>query len=246
MENRRVVITGMGTVSPIGNTVEKSWDSLVNGRSGIGKITYFDTSLFKAKLDAEVKDFNPRDWMEKQDMLRSDKYVHYAFAATTEAIADSGIEGTVDPERFAVYYGSGIGGICTFSAEMRKLIDRGPGRVSPFLIPMMIPNMAAGMLAIRFGCKNAAIPAVTACASGTNAIGEAVRAIRHGYADAAITGGQRIRKQLPFLLTEEELDSSSVKVLRRLSSRNMKGQEKEVLISTERSLVMVPPAMHIT
>ena len=106
-----------------------------------------------------------------------------------QAVQESGIEGTVDPERFAVYFGSGIGGITTFSAEMKKLIDRGPGRVSPYLIPMLIANMAAGMIAIRFGCKGAALPAVTACASGSNAIGEAVRAIRHGYADAVITGG---------------------------------------------------------
>lgn len=189
MEGRRVVVTGIGAVSPVGNTVNEAWNSLIEGRCGIGEITYFDTSAFKAKLDAEVKNFNPRDWMEKQDMLRSDRYVHFAMASSVEAVNDSGIEGTIEPERFAVYYGSGIGGIITFTSEMRKLIERGPGRVSPFLIPMMIPNMAAGMLAIRFGCKGAALPAVTACASGSNAIGEAVRAIRHGYADAVITGG---------------------------------------------------------
>ena len=189
MEGRRVVVTGMGTISPVGNNVGDAWSSLVNGRSGIGHITYFNTDEYKAKLDAEVKDFNPRDWMEKAEVLRTDRNVQYAIASAQQAVTESGIEGTVDPERFAVYFGSGIGGIGTFTAEMRKLMDRGPGRVSPYFVPMMIANMAAGMIAIRFRCKGAALPAVTACASGSNAIGEALRVIRHGYADAVITGG---------------------------------------------------------
>ena len=189
MEGRRVVVTGMGTISPVGNSVSEAWDSLVSGRSGIGHITYFNTDSFKAKLDAEVKDFDPRRWMEKSEALRTDRNVQYAIAAADEAVRESGIQGAVDPERFAVYFGSGIGGISTISTEIRKLIERGPGRVSPYLIPMLIANMASGMIAIRYGCKGPALPAVTACASGSNAIGEAVRAIRHGYADAAITGG---------------------------------------------------------
>ena len=189
MEGRRVVVTGMGTISPVGNSVSEAWDSLVSGRSGIGSITYFNTENFKAKLDAEVKDFDPRKWLDKSESLRTDRNVQYAIAAAAEAVEESGILGTVDPERFAVYFGSGIGGINTISVEIRKLIERGPGRVSPYLIPMLIANMAAGMIAIRYGCKGAALPAVTACASGSNAIGEAVRAIRHGYADAVITGG---------------------------------------------------------
>ncbi len=186
---RRVVVTGLGAISPIGNSVDTVWDSMINGRCGIGEITYFDTTAYKAKLDAEVKDFNPRDWMEKADTLRSDRNAQFGIAAAVQAMSDSGIEGTLDPERFAVYFGSGIGGIQTFTAEMDKLRSRGPGRVSPYFVPMMIANMAAGMIAIRFNCQNAALPAVTACASGSNAIGEALRAIRHGYADAAITGG---------------------------------------------------------
>lgn len=189
MEGRRVVVTGMGTISPVGNSVSEAWDSLVSGRSGIGHITYFNTDSFKAKLDAEVKDFDPRRWMEKSEALRTDRNVQYAIAAADEAVRESGIQGSVDPERIAVYFGSGIGGISTISTEIRKLIERGPGRVSPYLIPMLIANMASGMIAIRYGCKGPALPAVTACASGSNAIGEAVRAIRHGYADAAITGG---------------------------------------------------------
>ena len=179
----------MGTISPVGNSVSEAWDSLVSGRSGIGHITYFNTDSFKAKLDAEVKDFDPRRWMEKSEALRTDRNVQYAIAAADEAVRESGIQGSVDPERIAVYFGSGIGGISTISTEIRKLIERGPGRVSPYLIPMLIANMASGMIAIRYGCKGPALPAVTACASGSNAIGEAVRAIRHGYADAAITGG---------------------------------------------------------
>ena len=188
-EYRRVVVTGLGAITPIGNSVEAAWDSMVNGRCGIGEITYFDTTDYKAKLDAEVKDFNARDWMEKADTLRSDRFAQFAIASAVQAVDESGVIGTLPPERVAVYFGSGIGGIQTFTNEHNKLLQRGPGRVSPFFVPMMIANMAAGMIAIRFNCQNAALPAVTACASGSNAIGEAVRAIRHGYADAAISGG---------------------------------------------------------
>ncbi len=187
--NRRVVVTGLGAITPIGNTVSQVWDNMVAGVNGIGPITLFDTTDYKAKLGAEVKDFNPRDYMEKSDVLRSDRYAQFGVAAACQAVEDSGVIGTLPPERVAVYFGSGIGGIRTFTEEHNKLIKRGPGRVSPFFVPMMIPNMAAGMIAIHFNCQNAAMPAVTACASGSNAIGEAVRAIRHGYADAAITGG---------------------------------------------------------
>lgn len=187
--NRRVVVTGLGAITPIGNTVSQVWDNMVSGVNGIGPITLFDTTDYKAKLGAEVKDFNPRDYMDKSDVLRSDRYAQFGVAAACQAVEDSSVIGTLPPERVAVYFGSGIGGIRTFTEEHNKLIKRGPGRVSPFFVPMMIPNMAAGMIAIRFNCQNAAMPAVTACASGSNAIGEALRAIRHGYADAAITGG---------------------------------------------------------
>ena len=187
--NRRVVVTGMGAVSPVGNDVQTSWENLISGVHGIGPITRFDTTEYKAKLAAEVKDFDARQYMEKAEILRSDLYAQYALASACQAMEESGIEGTVDPERFAVYFGSGIGGIGTFTREHTKLLERGPSRVSPYFIPMMIANMGAGMIAIRFNCQGAALPAVTACASGSNAIGEAVRAIRHGYADAVISGG---------------------------------------------------------
>jgi len=186
---RRVVVTGMGVVSPIGNDVESFRDSLYHGRHGIGPISQFDTTEYKATLGAEVKNFNPKDYMENSDIVRSDPNVHFAMAAACQAVEDSGIMGTLPPERFSVYFGTGIGGIQTFTAEMDKLRSKGPRRVSPYFIPMMIANMAAGMIAIRFNCQGAALPAVTACASGSNAIGEALRAIRHGYCDAAIAGG---------------------------------------------------------
>ena len=182
-------MTGLGAVTPVGNTVEETWNSLVNGIHGIGPITQFDTTEMKAKLGAEVKNFDPRDYMEKAEILRTDRYVQFALASAVQAVEESGIVGTVEPERFGVYFGSGIGGINSFTTEHKKLLDRGPSRVSPYFIPMLIANMGAGMIAIRFQCKGAALPAVTACASGSNAIGEAVRAIRHGYADAMITGG---------------------------------------------------------
>ena len=188
-QNRRVVVTGLGVVSPVGHTLEETWNNLINGIHGIAPITLFDATEYKAKLAAEVKEFNPRDYMEKQEILRSDRYSQLAIAAASQAVEESGIMGTVDPERFAVYFGTGIGGVSTITKEHRKLFDKGPGRVSPYLVPMMIANMAAGMIAIRYNCQGAAMPAVTACASGSNAIGEAVRAIRHGYADAVISGG---------------------------------------------------------
>lgn len=187
--NRRVVVTGLGAISPIGNSVDEVWDNMVAGVNGIAPITHFDTTDYKAKLGAEVKDFNPRDYMEKSDALHSDRFSQFAIAAACQAVSDSGIEGTLPPERMGVYFGSGIGGMNTFTQEHTKLLNRGPSRVSPYFVPMMIPNMAAGMIAIRFNCQGAALPAVTACASGSNAIGEAVRAIRHGYADAIISGG---------------------------------------------------------
>lgn len=187
--NRRVVVTGLGAVTPVGNSVSETWNSLVSGKNGIAPITLFDTSDFKAKLGAEVKNFDPLDYMDKSDMLRSDRYTHFAVAAAEQAMKDSEINGTVSPEKFSVYIGAGIGGIGTLESEHTKLIQKGPRRVSPFFVPMMIPNMAAGMIAIRYDCRGSAMPAVTACASGSNAIGEAVRLIRHGYADAVISGG---------------------------------------------------------
>ncbi|MFQ7574416.1 MAG: beta-ketoacyl-ACP synthase II [Lachnospira sp.] len=188
-ENRRVVVTGMGAVTPLGNNVKQTWESLKSGKNGIAPITLFDTKEFKAKLGAQVKDFDPKEYMEVNDILRTDRYAQFAVAAAQQAADDSKIEGTVEPERFAVLFGTGIGGIGTFENEHTKLMQRGPRRVSPLFVPMMIANMASGLIAIRHDCRGGAMPAVTACASGSNAIGEAMRMIRHGYADAVITGG---------------------------------------------------------
>ena len=187
--NRRVVITGMGLISPVGNDVAAAWESLKSGRCGIGQITKFDTTDYKVKIAAEVRDFDPLQYMDKLDVQHSDPYTHMAMAAVCQAVEDSGVIGAAAPERIGVYIGTGIGGIGTFMDEHKKLLEKGPRRVSPFFIPMMIANMAAGMTAIRFNCKGAAMPAVTACASGSNAIGEALRAIRHGYVDVMISGG---------------------------------------------------------
>ena len=188
-ENRRVVVTGMGAITPVGNNVKDTWESLKSGKNGIGPITLFDTEKFKAKLGAEVKGFDPKEYLAVNDVLRTDRYAQFAVAAAQQAVEESGVEGTVVPERFAVLFGTGIGGIGTFEAEHTKLLEKGPRRVSPLFVPMMIANMAAGMIAIRYDCRGSAMPAVTACASGSNAMGEAMRMIRHGYADAVITGG---------------------------------------------------------
>ena len=188
-ECRRVVVTGMGVVSPVGSDMQTAWDNLIAGYNGIGPITAFDTTNYKAKLAAQVTDFDPLQYMDRSETLRSDKFAQYAMGAAVQAVEESGVIGTLPPERVAVYFGSGIGGLQTVTTENDKLNNRGPHRVSPLCVPMMIANMAAGMIAIRYNCKGAALPAVTACASGSNAIGEALRAIRHGYADAVITGG---------------------------------------------------------
>ena len=186
---RRVVVTGMGLVSPLGNSVSECWDNLVAGKNGIGPITLFDTENYKAKLAAEVRDFDAREYMPKAEMLKTDRYAQFGFAAACQAMEESGLEDRIDPEKMGVYMGTGIGGITTFVQETTKLMEKGPRRVSPFFIPMLISNMSSGMIAIKFDCRGAAMPSVTACASGSNAIGEAVRAIRHGYLDGAIAGG---------------------------------------------------------
>ncbi len=188
-EIRRVVVTGLGAVSPVGNNVPDCWDNLTAGYNGIDTITHFDPSGLKAKLAAEVRGFDPMEYMDRSETLRSDLFAQYAMGAAVQAVEESGVIGTLPAERIGVYFGSGIGGLNTICTEMEKLEKMGARRVSSLLVPMMIANMAAGMIAIRYGCKGAAMPSVTACASGSNAIGEALRAIRHGYADAVITGG---------------------------------------------------------
>jgi len=188
--DRRVVITGMGIVSPIGCGAEAFGRALLEGVCGIGPITRFDTADFKVKVAAEVKDdFDPLTYLSKIEVKKMDRFTRYAVTAACEAAEQSGIVGKVDPAEFGVYYGSGIGGFETFVEEHDTLLSRGPGRVSPMFIPKMIGNIAAGQIAIRFGAKGPCICITTACATGTGAIGEAYRAIRHGYCEAAVAGG---------------------------------------------------------
>ncbi len=186
---KRVVITGLGAITPVGCTVESFWDSLKNGKNGIDFITKFDTEGFTAKLAGEVRDFDPLLYMEKGDVRRTDKFVQYAIGAAVQAVEDSNLAENIAPERFGVYFGTGIGGMDTFIAEHNNLLNRGPQRVSPMFIPKMISNMAAGNISIKVGAKGPCISVSTACASGTTAIGEAYRAIKGGYADAIIAGG---------------------------------------------------------
>ncbi len=186
---KRVVITGLGCITPVGNDVPAFWDSLTHGRHGFAPITKFDAGDMKISLAAEVKGFDPTAYMEKNEARRMDLYAQYAMAAAAQAVAESGILGTVSPQRLGVYIGSGIGGMNTFVEETAKLLTKGAGRISPFFIPMMIGNMASALVAMRYGACGPNLPVVTACATSTHTIGEAFRAIKHGYADAIITGG---------------------------------------------------------
>ena len=187
--DRRVVITGMGIVSPIGCDLDTYRTNLLAGVCGIGEITRFDTAEYKIKLAAEVKDFDPMQYMTKMEVKQTDLFTRYAIAAAAQAMAQSGLGEVQDPHRFGGYFGSGIGGFTTFMEEYDVMQTRGSARVSPHFVPKMISNIAAGQIAIRFGAKGPCIPVTTACATGTNAIGEACRAIRHGYADVVISGG---------------------------------------------------------
>ncbi len=186
----RVVITGMGAITPIGNDIETFWKNLIAGKNGIGKITHFDTEGFKATLAAEVKDFEPTDYIEKKEARKMDRFCQFALAAACQAMEQSGITAeNTDPYRFGTIVGSGIGGMETFCDEFEKYFTKGPGRVSPFFIPTMISNMAAARISMRFGAKGDSYCPVTACSSGAHAIGEAFRLIRHGYADCMVAGG---------------------------------------------------------
>lgn len=185
----RVVVTGLGAVTPIGNDVETFWKSLVDGKCGVDFITRFDTADFKVKIAAEVKGFDPLQYIPKNEVRKMDLFCQYALAAAEQAVRDSGIIGNVDPEKLGVYVGSGIGGMETFVGQTEKLITNGPKRISPHFIPMMIGNMAAGDIAIKYNAQGPSLPVVTACATSTNTIGEAYRAIKHGYAQAVIAGG---------------------------------------------------------
>lgn len=187
---KRVLVTGMGIISPIGNTISAFWESLMAGQCGIGPITRFSTEGYKVKIAAEVKAFDPSLYgIDTSATHRMDLFTQYAMAAAKQAMDDSGLATHIFPHRFGVYVGSGIGGMQTFTKETEKLLNRGPDRVSPLFIPMMIGNIASGNIAIQYQAKGPSLPVVTACATSTHAIGEAYRAIKHGYADAILAGG---------------------------------------------------------
>ena len=187
---RRVVITGLGAVTPIGNSPAEFWQSLLAGRSGIGPITHFDASRHDCRIAGEVKGFDPLDYLDRKDVKRTDRFVHLAMAATRQALEDADFHITaLNAEQVGVILGTGIGGIRVLEEQQTIYLQKGPDRCSPFMVPMMIANMAAGHLAIHFGAKGPNSCTVTACASGSNAIGDAFRLIQRGEVQAAITGG---------------------------------------------------------
>ncbi|QOS76979.1 beta-ketoacyl-ACP synthase II [Paenibacillus sp. JNUCC31] len=186
----RVVITGMGIISPLGNDVQPFWNGLVEGKSGVSPIESFDTTSYKTKIAGAVRDFDGEGRFGRKEARRMDRFVQFAVAAADQALADSGlVMDHVDRERVGVYIGSGIGGIQTLMEQGKLLSERGPSRVSPTLVPMMISNMAAAMVSMRFGCWGPTLSPVTACSIGNTAIGEAFRLIRHGGADVIFAGG---------------------------------------------------------
>ena len=188
--SRRVVVTGLGAVTPIGLNVDDFWDSVKAGKIGFDRITKFDTTDYKCHIAAELKDFNPQDFMDRKAAKRMEPFSLYAVAAAKEAIEDSGLDiSKEDPYMVGCAIGSGIGSLQAMERETQKLHEKGPGRVNPLLVPLMICNMAAGNVSIQFGLKGKSINDVTACATGTNTIGEAYRSIQYGEADVMVAGG---------------------------------------------------------
>ena len=190
MSTRRVVVTGLGALSPVGNTADEFWSSLLQGRSGVGPITKFDTEGYPTRIAGEVRNFDPLNFVDKKDARRLDPYLQYAVASSVLAVQDAMLDtGKVDGSRFGVLIGSGIGGISTLLESHRNLLEKGPDRVSPFFIPMIIANMASGLVSIRFGAKGPNSSVVTACATGNHAIGDSFKIIQRGDADVMIAGG---------------------------------------------------------
>lgn len=187
---KRVVVTGLGVVSPVGTGVEKFWKALLSGTSGIKSITRFDASELTTRIAGEVKDFNPHDYLEKKEARRMDRYTHFGIAAAKMALEDAAIDmEKVNKSRVGVLIGSGVGGIETVEEQARVLINKGPGRISPFFVPMMIANILGAHVAISYGFQGPNTSTVTACASSNNAIGEAYRLVAYGQSDVMVTGG---------------------------------------------------------
>ena len=188
--SRKVVITGMGVITPIGLNVKEYWESVKQGKTGFGEITKFDASAYKCKIAAEVKGFDAKNYMDPKSARRMESFCQYAVAAAKEALEDSGLDiEKEDPFRVGVAVGSGIGSLQAIEREHAKLLEKGPSRVSPMMIPLMISNMAAGNISIQFGLKGKSINVVTACATGTHSIGEAFRSIQYGEAEVMVAGG---------------------------------------------------------
>ncbi len=189
-ELKRVVVTGMGAITPIGNTLSDYWNGLLNGKSGIDQITLFDASRHKSRIAGEVKGFNPQEYMTPKEAKHMDRFAQFAVAASKQAIADAKFEiNDLNAEQVGVMIGTGVGGIKVLEDQQEIYLKRGPGRCSPFMVPMMIGNMAAGLTAIHTGAKGPNSCPVTACTSGSNAVGDAFRLIQRGYAQAMICGG---------------------------------------------------------
>lgn len=189
-KNRRVVVTGMGAITPIGNSVEEFWNGIKEGKTGFGPITYFNTADYRCKLAAEVKDFDPTQYMDKKSARRMEQFCQFAVAAAGQAISDAGLDmEQEDPYMVGCSVGSGIGSLQAMEREYDRLKEKGPGRVGPMLVPLMISNMAAGNVSIAYGLKGKSLNVVTACATGTHSIGEAYRTIQYGDADVMIAGG---------------------------------------------------------
>ena len=189
-KNRRVVVTGMGAITPIGNSVEEFWNGIKEGKTGFGPITYFDTADYRCKLAAEVKDFDPAQYMDKKSARRMEQFCQFAVEAAGQAISDAGLDmEQEDPYMVGCSVGSGIGSLQAMEREYDRLKEKGPGRVGPMLVPLMISNMAAGNVSIAYGLKGKSLNVVTACATGTHSIGEAYRTIQYGDADVMIAGG---------------------------------------------------------
>ena len=190
MDKRRVVITGVGMITPLGIGVEQSWNGLLAGRSGIGKITQFDAANFPTRIAGEVAGFNPEDYIEPKEIKKMDRFIHFALAAAQMAMNDSGLKITDEnAERAGVIVGSGIGGLRSIEHYHSVLLEKGPRRITPFFIPMLVVNLASGQISIRFGAKGPNSAVVTACATGSHAIGDAFKIIQRGDADAMIAGG---------------------------------------------------------
>jgi 3-oxoacyl-[acyl-carrier-protein] synthase II len=187
---RRVVVTGVGLVTPLGTGVKKTWDALVDGRSGIGPITKFDASTFDVRIAGEVKDFEPERWLDKKEVKKMDAFIQYAVAAAQMALDDSGLAvAEANAERVGVLVGAGLGGLPGIERQHQTLLERGPGRVSAYFIPQVISNLAPGQISMRFGAKGPNLSSVSACATGNHSIGDAGEWIRRGVCDAMIAGG---------------------------------------------------------